>query len=176
MINKSGFTIIEVIVVLVILGILLSIAGISGNAMLKKYRVETQMKQMFVELMNARVSAMQRNRTYFAVFNPTPTATQYTIYEDTSPAPDGNGTLETAADRQVLRKILNSNYALTIPGVASTSINFDTRGLASMLPGPMGTQQTVRVNGSFGAAYDCIVISLTRIRMGAWNGATCVVQ
>jgi prepilin-type N-terminal cleavage/methylation domain-containing protein len=176
MMDKKGFTLIELLLVMVIIGILLAIAGISGKTWLDKYRVETQMKEMAVDLMNARVSAMQRNRMYFMVFNPTPTATQYTIYEDTGPGQqEGNGTFE-PADRQVLQKSFNSNYALTIPGVAVNSINFDPKGLASMSPGQMGPEQTIRVAATFGAAYDCIVISATKIRMGVWNGANCVVQ
>lgn len=177
MMDKKGFTLIELLVVMVIIGILLGIAVISGKTWLDRYRVESQMEVLSVDLMNARVSAMQRHRMYFVVFNPTPTATQYTIYEDTSPAPDGNGTLETAADRQVLQKSLNSGYALTIPGVAFNSINFGPKGLASMLPGPLGTEQTIRVaNTTFGAKYDCLTISATMIRIGGWNGANCVVQ
>lgn len=174
--NKNGFTLIELIIVLVIIMILLAIAGISGKTWLDKYRVESQTKELAVDLMNAQVSAMQRNRVYFVVFNPTPTATQYTIYEDRGAGQqEGNGTFETT-DRQVLQKNLNSNYALTIPGVAVNSVNFDPKGLASMSPGAMGTAQTIRVAATFGAAYDCIVIAATKIRMGAWNGTSCVVQ
>jgi hypothetical protein len=44
------------------------------------------------------------------------------------------------------------------------------------VPGSMGTQQTIRVTASFGAAYDCITISTMRIKMGVYDGATCDVQ
>jgi len=161
MTNSRGFSIIELIVVLSIIGALLAIAGISGRAWLDKYRVETQMKEMFIDLMNARVGAMQRNRIHFAVLTPT----QYSVYQDTDPQPDGNGTLETASDRLLIQKNLNPLYAITYTG----QINFDTRGLAS----PTGT---LRVATAFGAAFDCITVLATRIRMGAWNGTSCVAQ
>ena len=176
MMNKKGFTLIELIIVVAIISILLVIAGISGKAWLDRYRVESEIRTLAMDLMNAQASAMQRKRTYFAVFSPTPTATQYTVYEDTNPGPDGNGTFE-PADRQVLQTSFKPAYALTIPGVATPSINFDPNGIVSMSPG-WEPEQTIRAAVSFGAAYDCITISATKIRTGAWNGATsnCDVQ
>jgi prepilin-type N-terminal cleavage/methylation domain-containing protein len=171
MMKNNGFTLIELVVVVAIAMILMAIAGISGKAWLDKYRVESQMKEMSIDMMNARVSAMQRSRMYMVVFSPSAAAaTQYTIYEDTDPYPDGNGTLETGSDRQVLQKSINPIYAVQ---TEAAQIDFDQKGLVS---GMVGTATTVRVNGSFGSAYDCIVITLTGLRMGAWNGATCAVQ
>ncbi len=171
MMNKSGFTLIELIVVLVIIMILLAIAGISGKTWLDKYRVEDQMKEMFADLMNARVSAMQKNRPYFVVL----TATQYTIYEDRnllSPGADGSGVLEAGTDRVVVQKNLNPVYAITS---GSGEIDFNAKGLVSAgLVG--GIETTIRVTASFGSPYDCIVVSATNMRMGAWNGTSCVVQ
>jgi len=179
MMDKKGFTLIELVVVLVIIGILLGIAGISGKAWLDRYRVESQMKTMSVDLENARASAMQKSRTYFVVL--AGSGAQYTIYEDRNPlsaGADGDGVLQQATDRQIVQKSLNSSYALTVPAEAVDSINFDSKGFASVAPGPMATwtQTTIRVAASFGAAYDCIVISATRVGMGVWNGTNCAVQ
>jgi prepilin-type N-terminal cleavage/methylation domain-containing protein len=176
--KNSGFTIIELIVVLGIIAILLAIAVISGRDALNKYRVESQTKQMYADLMNARVSAMSKNRKYFV----TPAATQYTIYEDTNNGPDGDGVLQAASDRQVMQRNLNPTYAVTmIPAAAVVdTINFDQRGLVSWSLGinavPTVEQQTIHVTASYGAAYDCIDMSPIKIRMGAWNGASCNVQ
>lgn len=162
---------IELLVVIVIIGILLSIATMSGKQWLDKSRVESQMKELYVELMNARVKAMQTNRTYFVSLLPA----QYTVYEDTTPAPDGDGDLQTATDKKLIEKNLNPAYGLTIPANIHR-VNFDSRGLASTFPEIMGIERTIRVTGSFGSAYDCIVVSITRIRIGAWKGGDCVVQ
>ncbi len=162
--KNGGFTVIELLIVIIILSILLVIAGLSGRAWLDRYRVEGQVKEMYVDLMNARARAMQKNRMHFVRF----TTAQYTVYEDTNPAPDGDGSLQPASDAQVLQK--SANYAITS---GSSEIDFDSRGLAT---GLTGTQTTIRVTTSYGAAYDCLTISATRIRMGAYNGSTCVTQ
>jgi len=169
--KNSGFTIIELLVVIGIIGTLLAIAGISGKTWLDKSRVEGQMNQMYVDLMNARVSAMQRGRMHFVTL----AATQYTIYEDTNPGPDGDGDLQTD-DRQVMQKDLNPLYSLTIPAAAS-EIYFDSRGLAwAVPPALLGAGQKIHVTNSYGSAYDCIFIGPTRISMGAWNGTDCNLQ
>jgi prepilin-type N-terminal cleavage/methylation domain-containing protein len=170
MTDTRGISLLELIVVLAIVGVLLAIAGVAGSAWMDQYRAETQMKQMFIDLMNARVGAMQKSRMHFLVLSPT----QYTVYEDTNPQ-DGDEALQTASDRQVLQKSFNPRFAISYPGApANSQMNFDTRGLVSA--GLSGTETTIRVNASFGSAYDCITISATRIRTGAWDGATCVVQ
>ncbi len=174
--KNKGFSIVELLFVIMILSALMLIAGISGKAWLDRSRVEGQMKEIYTDLMNARVSAMQKNRMYFVKL----TSTQYTVYEDRdpdnpgNPALDGDGVL-LPSDFQVLQKNLNPSYSLTIPPAAE-EVDFDSRGIASAVPGPLGTQQTIRVTGSFGASYDCVTISATRIWMGVYDGSMCVVQ
>ena len=175
--NKNGFSLTELIIVVAIMSILFGIAGISGKAWLDRYRVEGQMKTLFTDLMNARLSAMQKSRTYFVIFSPSEAAaTQYTIYEDRHPADmaspperDGDEVLQTDTDTRVTQTNLNPAYSLTS---AAGEIYFNSRGL---VPGLVGTR-TIRVIGSFGSAYDCIVVSLTTTRMGAWDGSECDVQ
>ncbi len=174
--KNKGFSMVELLFVIMILSALTLITGISGKAWLDRYRVEGQIKEIYTDLMNARVSAMQKNRMYFVKL----ASTEYTVYEDrdpvdpNNPALDGDGVL-LPGDLLVLQKKLNPSYSLTIPPAAA-EIDFDSRGLASAAPGPMGTQQTIRVTGSFGAAYDCVTISATRIWMGAYDGSMCVVR
>jgi prepilin-type N-terminal cleavage/methylation domain-containing protein len=179
MMKNEGFTLLEVLFVLMISSTLMLIAGISGKAWMDRYRVEGQMREIYTDLLNARINAMQKNRIYFVTLS----STQYAIYEDrdaanpTNPSLDGDGAFQQATDLLVLRKNLNVSYSLTIPPEVAR-IDFDSRGQVSATPGPMGTQKTIRVTASFGAAYDCITISTMRIKMGVYDydGATCFVQ
>lgn len=161
MFNASGgFTLIEIIVVVAIIGTLLTIAGLEVSGWLSNYKVETEIKSMYVDLMNARARAMQRNRFHFVVL----AATQYTIYEDTNTAPDGNGTLETASDTQVLQK--TTSYTLSSAlSFGATQFYFDKNGIAS-------NTGSLRLVSTATPDYDCIVIAATRINMGKWNATT----
>lgn len=156
--KNKGVTLIELIVVVSVIGILVIALGFSFQGWMGKYRMESQVKEMYTDLMNARARAMQRNRMYFVNF---PNTTSYRIFEDTNPAPDGNGTLEIANDAQVL-PTKTIQYALTWGG---GNITFDNRGLLS----PNGT---IRVTSTLDPDYDCIVLFATRINMGKWNATT----
>ena len=158
--QEDGITLIELIVVISIIGILAVALGFEFRGWMGKYRVESQIKEMYVDLMNARASAMQRNRTHFA----TGTATTYSIYEDTTPAPDGDGTLQ-AADRLLPSFPKTVQYSINWTGLGTT-ITFDRRGIIS----PLGS---IYLTSTVDPDYDCLLISAIRMNLGKWNGASC---
>jgi hypothetical protein len=87
------------------------------------------------------------------------TTTQYTLYEDTDTPPDGDGIPDTANDRQVSQKNLETSYPITWSDAADTSIEFDTKGLSS-------ADKYICSNTTDDADYNCIKITPTRINMG----------
>lgn len=169
--KTNGFTLLEVLVVVLLIGILAGIAGFSARDWLGRARVEEQTKQMYADLSNARARAMNNNRVSFVVLDAA--LNRYQIWEDTNPGPDGNGTLE-AGGGDALRLQVDGRVELwtnIIPGGLPFHFSFDNRGIISN----NGTVRIGSVN-NFGAAIDCIVVSATRIRLGRWNNAVLLCQ
>jgi type IV fimbrial biogenesis protein FimT len=185
MLNNRGITLIELIIVISIIGILVVALGFSFQGWIGGYNVESQIKEIYFDLMNARARAMEKNRIHFVSL----VTTQYTVQEDISPWPDGDGLL-TADDNTrptgytdsipLLQKKLDSRYPITWSDIADLQIDFTEKGLSN-------DTKTICIftdfNGDkksdYNPDYDCIVISATRINMGELkkqdtDGGTCI--
>ncbi|MCX5811032.1 MAG: GspH/FimT family pseudopilin [Proteobacteria bacterium] len=161
--KHNGFSLIELLVVIAIIGILAGLGVANFAGLSRKYNVDNEVRRMYSDLASARIMAMNKNRTHFVAL----TATGYTVYDDNSPAPDGDGALTVGSDAVVLR----SNQALNLSTVRSQEfysiawsggtpqVVFNSRGLATTL-------NTVCVYSTVQPLYDCIEISVSRIRLG----------
>lgn len=172
--KDRGITLIELIIVISIIGILLIALGFSFEGWMGGYRVESQIKQMYVDLMNARARAMERNRVHFVRIN---NSTSYSIYEDdsngSSAVPDGDGILQIGTDTQLPTYPKTVEYNLdwnnSIVG-SPVNLTFNTRGIMTTL-GSLSIFVDRDGDGrkDVDADYDCIVIASTRINMGKLN-------
>jgi prepilin-type N-terminal cleavage/methylation domain-containing protein len=182
--DNRGITLVEVLIVASIIGILIVALGFSFEGWRGNYYIENANKDMYADLIEAKTRALTRARIHFITID----TTQYAIYDDTNTAPDGNGTLETAADTLVLQKTVPHNYELKMvsAGALPQTVTIDTRG------GLMTPEVTFRIDPGHPACcltntcgaddalrcrypdYDCILISQTRIQMGKYNGTTTV--
>jgi prepilin-type N-terminal cleavage/methylation domain-containing protein len=175
MMREDGLTVVELIVVISIIGILVVAFSSQFAGWRSGYTIESQIKQMRSDLINARARAMQRARIHFVTL----AATQYSLYEDTNPTPDGNGTLEVALDTRVLQTSLRAVYPITWSDLATTTLAFAQTGLPNV-------DMTICDNHSSPSLlqpdstpdYDCIIIQATRLSLGKLTthlhaGGTC---
>jgi prepilin-type N-terminal cleavage/methylation domain-containing protein len=156
--NNRGITLIEMLVVIAVIGILVIALSFSFQGWMGKYRVESEIKTLHVDLMNARARAMTRNRFYFADF---PTTTSYRIIEDTN---ENNASNPGAGDTILPTYPKTLEYPVTWAG---GTIQFDKKGIVQ----PNGTICLFTDSDGDGTSdydpdYDCIVISQTRINIG----------
>jgi prepilin-type N-terminal cleavage/methylation domain-containing protein len=166
--KHNGFSLVEVLVVIAIVGILAGLGIASMAGLSRKYNVDNQVRKIYSDLTNVRIMAMNKNRTHFITL----AASGYTAYDDTYDAAagaftqDGDGTLTVSSDAVVLR----SNQALNLSTTTSQEfysiawsgnnpMSFSSRGLCT-------TPGTICVYSSVQPLYDCIKVSNTRVALG----------
>jgi len=162
--KDSGVTLVELLVVVSIVGILIIAVGFSYRGWVGNYRIESMTKQLYFDLSDARSLAMSHNRIHWAVLD----TTQYSIFEDSDPDPDGNGILLEGTDDLVLQKQYEHDYQLGAVGEGMPqTITFNTRGLMSWVPAAQTL--TFRFINTKDPDLDCIVIEQSKMWMGEYN-------
>ncbi|GBD99932.1 hypothetical protein BMS3Abin07_01979 [bacterium BMS3Abin07] len=185
--NDRGFTLIEALTVVTIISILAVALAYTYSGWMGKYRVESTIKTIHADLLDARQRALMRDREYFADFNqPPPPANKgsYRIIEDSN----NNGVLYSPAAPtiEVGNNVLRSfpkvvDYPITW---AAGSISFDEKGIIQPSVTPLGATLCIFTDfdgdgtSDFDPDYDCIVISPMRLQLGKLTlqntaGGTC---
>jgi len=158
----GGFSLLEILIVIAIVGFLAVIAVGNFGGLGEKYKVEAETKQLYADLMGARGRAMQRNRMFFVRFS----GAGYATYEDTNTPPDGNGVWDNTADTMVTNATVAHTITTAFTGGGNT-FEFNRNGIASVTG-------NLRFSSTGKPDYDCITILPTRIKMGQYIGGVCV--
>lgn len=157
--NIDGLTLVEMLIVIAIAGILMAIATIQFGQWTRKYNIEREIKELYSDLMNARMQATTKNRNNGIRLV---SSTQYRTLDDLN----NDGDFNDAGEVSPNTKNLTNQMSWNGNPPANTDLTFNSRGLAS-------SSGTISITNTVGAGYDCIAISTTRINMGQVIGGNC---
>ncbi len=161
--GRGGFTLVEILVAIAILGFLLTMSVSSFRGLDEKYKVESETKLLYGDLMDVRGRAMQRNRFYH--FRITAGGLGYSTFEDSFPPPEGDNNANNGANLQVAN--VTVHHAMTASPAGVSAFFFNRNGIPSVTG-------YLRFTSTANPDYDCITIQATRIKMGQFNAGTCV--
>ena len=147
----NGFTLLEVIIIVVIVGLLTVIAIPRLQTWREKYSVKSETRTIYSLLEKYRNYAFTRksdievevNRNQIEVKNPST-----------------NDTLE---ELELKHSVLNSSNS------SSFSIKVSKRG--TFYP-----NTSIRIASNVNATPNCLTITINSLRLGSWNGRKCVPQ
>lgn len=141
--SVSGFTIMEIMIVIAIIAIMSSIATPNLRNYMTQRRLNGASRQIMSDLMHARMQSVSHNNNFRVIFNGD--GKQYTILDDNNNDGDAD------SGEQAVGKNIQTDY----PGVTFNSNNnpiFSPRGTASSLP-------TITVTNSGGTKTITVAIT-----------------
>ncbi len=161
--KQSGFTLVELMVVVSITILLLAWGVPSYSSWKKKHEVENQVFQLYSDLQFARMNAYSHKIASGICWAGGTSLTSYTIRSDSN----DNGQIDDSGGFTQIGNGVTSKYTIT-SNVSETSVTFDGRGFLSP-----NTPVMFYISPNYGAANDCVGVSSTRITVGKKNGSTC---
>lgn len=150
--DNRGMTLIELIIVVSVIGILVVALGFQYQGWQGRYKVESQVREVYADLTDARIKAMQQNVPYGIFFS----GSTYNVLRAT----DASGTIFAAAPGWPAAKRLPPPYQIAWNSI----MIINARGLITP-----ENRFALRVTGWSTANppdYTCIVLSQTKINLG----------
>jgi type II secretion system protein H len=163
--NKKGFALIELMVVIVIIGLLLAIVTLNFSDWQRKTQIEKQTRELYTDINTARTEAIFRKKIHRITFQPG----SYVFKRySTENEPYTAGTV-------LLTKNFVNQLALENGGsIADRSLEFNMRGMTTGA-NVSSSNFTLRVNPvGTSAMVDCVIIHVARTNMGKMENGSCI--
>ena len=153
--NRDGFTLVELIAVILICVALIALATMSFKGSSDKSTIESQFRTMYADLMGVRSQALYRKKPRSVTF----TTTGYSVYSS-------NNVGVTPLKQTALKVAVT-----TVP--SNLQINFDQMGFATFNNSTTSTAYVCAQTMAAKAVYNSIILAQTRIQMGSLSGSGC---
>ena len=126
--NNSGFTLIELAVIIAIVGVLAGIAVPSFVGWLPKYRLSSSADDIQALVQNARLRAVKENAHVAVLFDPDNDGLDgdYLVFVDQN----SNWNMD-SGETMVARGEVSSDIQVTVNGYANPRFSFNSRGFCS---------------------------------------------
>lgn len=162
--NRRGFSLLELIIVMVIAGILLALATLNFSSMQRKYNIESQMRTLQADILEIRQRAMVTRMVHRLQFDANP-AVSY-VFRRYSTDNDVAGTVVVGSQKAVRYPITLSVWA----SPTATAIDFSEQGL---MRDPIG--KSFCVYSTDNPSVDAVVLLPSRVSVGRINdqGVAC---
>jgi len=153
--KEQGISYIELVVVMSVIGILTVALGFEYYNWGKKFAAEKIIKELYTDMMHARMMAVTRGLDYYVVLS----ESAYSVVEDTNDSGKKDAGDMTLPDfpKQLEDFIIWNN--------SGNEVTFDKRGI-------MPKWRTIHI-ASTEADYNCIAVSTTRVIMGQYIDNKC---
>jgi prepilin-type N-terminal cleavage/methylation domain-containing protein len=152
--KNNGFTLIELMVAVAIIGVLLAIGTLNFSQWSRKASMEAQVKQMYTDVLSAKVDAMHRKVRLNMNIN---------VNTDSYDIRDGAGT--------VLLPLKKVKFPVTTTDGNNLTLAFDLNGLKTA---PNTTQTICLLDNDSALAYDSIIIDEVKVNLAKRNpGGAC---
>lgn len=160
--QEKGFSLVELIVIMVIVGLLSAIVALNFNEWTRKAQIEKTTRELYSDLNSVRTESIFRKQLHSLIIDSNATGYVLKRYSSINESKSSGGTVYmTKPGTYVLSKEGGSSAVGRI-------FQFDTRGFTADL-------DTIRINPiNSGAVFDCVVVSSTRTNLGKMEGGACV--
>jgi prepilin-type N-terminal cleavage/methylation domain-containing protein len=169
---QSGFTLVELVVVIAIISVLLAISTLYFNQWMRNKNAEAEVRQISTDINELRVRAMTTKNRHSITINTSRYSFQNYSTDDLSKCTGGTPYGKTTNVTFKLKKNATDYYVGSCSDVGGDTFEIDQRGML------VGSTGSIFLDYGGSASLDCLILDTVRVNVGKTDatGAKCNAQ